>query len=229
MATQVQCYTPIKARVLRLTVLDECGVPYCGDDPRAAQILATGFTQVQQQAQYDTGTEHIVRTADAELCVNDKDPDALKRMDLTIDFCVVNPAIIANTAAPSRMLTTGQVATGFALSEGMARQRWSLEVWQRVSGRGACDPTGAQLWVYNAWPNLGNGKIGDYTAAVGPSQIQVTAESARASELWWLGDDWLGDDAVSPVPDHWLQNVTTTPPPEAPQDCAVLPVACPGS
>lgn len=229
MATQIQCYTPIKGRVLRITVLDECGVPLCGDDEGQGQIVASGFTQVAQSAQYDTGAEHIVRTADADLCVNEKDPDALKRMDITIDFCVAHPGIVANTVTPSRLLMTNTTGTGFALAEGTGRQRFSLEVWQRVSGAGACDPAGQQLFVYNAWANLGNGKIGDYNVQVEPSVLQVMAESAAVSPLWWLGEPWLGEGTVSPVPDHWFQNVTTVAPPTAPTDCVIADVPCPVS
>lgn len=229
MATQVQCYRPIKGRVMRITAVDRCGVPLCGDDEGQGQIVATGFTQIQQQAQYNTGEEHITRTADAELCVNEKDPDALTRLQLTIDFCVVHPGIVANTVAPSRLLTNNaNTGTGFALAEGIGSTRFSLEVWQRVTGPGACDPEGQQLYVYNAWPHLRNGRIGDYQIATTPSTLQVIAESTAASELWWLGEDWLGDGAVS-IDDHWFQNVSSTAPPTAPDDCVIADVTCPGS
>lgn len=227
MAIQTLCYTAIKGRVLRIIAVDECGVPLCGDDPGAGMIVSKGFTQIQQSAQYDTGEEHITRTADADLCVNEKDPDAFKRNDLTIDFCVTDPGVIARTVAPSRLLRTAGIGTGFALGEGISRKRFSLEVWQRVTGPGACDPSGEQNWVYNAWPNLGQGKIGDYNVATAPSVLQIMGESRAASPLWWIGDPWLGDDPVSPIPDHWFQNVTTTPPPQ-PQ-CGIQDVPCPES
>lgn len=229
MATETINYTPIKGRVFRVVAEDECGVPLCGADPDTGVIIHSGFTQIAQSAQYDTGEEHILRSADADLCVNEKDPDALKRVDITIDLCSINPGLVVRTLSPSRLLTTASVGTGFALAEGISRKRFSLEVWQRVTGPGACDPeTGEQQWVYNAWPNLGNGKLGgDYTIATAPSVLQIMAESARVSPLWWIGDTWLGDDPVSPIPDHWLQNVTTVPPPTAATGIADLP--CPDS
>lgn len=225
MATETICFTPIKGRVLRIVALDECGVPLCGTDADTALIVASGFTQVQQQADYDTGAEHILRTADSELCVNEKDPDAFKRMNLTIDFCVIDPGIVVTTVAPSRLMQTNNQGTGFALGEGISRKHWSLELWQRVTGPGACDPQGQQLWVYNAWPHIKNGRVGDYTVAVAPSQLQIMGETASVSPLWWVGEDWLGEGAISPVQDHWFQNVTPVPPPNP--ECGIQDLECP--
>jgi hypothetical protein len=188
----------------------------------------SGFTQVAQSAQYDTGEEHIIRTADGDLCVNEKDPDAFKRMELTIDLCTTDPGIIARTVSPSRLLlNTSDVGSGFALAEGVSDRHFSIEVWQRVTGAGACDPEGNQLWVYNAWPHLRHGKIGDYNIATAPSVMQLTAESVAVSPLWWIGDAWLTDGAVSPVPDHWFQNVTIVTPPVA--AAGIQDLACPAS
>lgn len=225
MATVTQCYTPIKAKVLRVTALDECGVPLCGDDPDQGQVVLSAMTQVVQSAQYDEGEEHTLRTADSDMCVNEKDPDALKRVDVSITICAIDPGLVVKTLLGARLLTTAGIGTGFGLAEGIDRKHWSLEVWQRVSGQQACDPDGNQQWVYNAWPHINNGKLGgDYTIAAAPSTLQITGMTKAVNELWWLGDDWLGDDPVSPLPDHWLHNVTTVEPPTA--DCGIADVAC---
>lgn len=215
MATTTKCFTPRRARVMRVTLLDECGVPVTGAG--SAVIVAAGFTQVAPSAQYETGDEHIVKTADAELCVNEKDPDILKRFEITADFCLIDPGLVANTVSPARLLTFSEppTGTGFAFAEGAATTHFSLEVWQRVAGSAACDAAGVQQYVYNAWPHLTNAKIGDYTIGLEPSTLQILAESKAVSPLWTIGDDWLGAGAVSVVPDHWFVNLTTAEPPAA--------------
>lgn len=215
MATFTKCYTPIKGRVLRVTLLDTCGNVVTGAS--GAQIVASGFTQVSSSAQYDTGDRTVNRTADDELCVNDKAPDILTNFELDMMFCLFDPGLVANTVSPARLLTYSEspTGTGFALAEGAATTHWSLEVWQRVSGRQACTSGGLTQWVYNAWPHLTDGKIGDYLISSAPSVLEIQANSLAVSPNWTIGNTWLGAGAVSVVPDHWFQNLTTATPPTA--------------
>lgn len=214
MATSTRCFTPRKARVLRVIKLNECGVPVTGTG--SAMIVASGFTQVAVSAQYETGEEHLVKTADAALCVNEKDPDILKRFEITADFCLVDPGMVINVVSPARLLTFSEspTGTGYALAEGASTVHFSLEVWQRVAGSGACDG-GVERYVYNAWPHLTNGHIGDYNIAGQPSTLQLIAESKGVSPLWTAGATWLGAGAVQQIPDHWFVNLTSAAPPEA--------------
>lgn len=215
MPTTTVCYTPIKGRVLRVTLLDTCGNVVTGTS--GAQIVSSGFTQVSSSAQYDTGDRTINRTADDALCVNDKVPDILTNFELDMMFCLFDPGLVANTISPARLLTSSAspTGTGFALAEGAAVTHWSLEVWQRVSGRAACTSGGLTQWVYNAWPHLTDGKIGDYLISSAPSVLEITANSLAVSPNWTIGNTWLGAGAVSVVPDHWFQNLTTATPPTA--------------
>jgi hypothetical protein len=214
MTTFTKCYSPIKGRVLRVTLLDECGVPVTGT---GSAVVVSGFVQVQSSPQYETGDEFLKRDANGDLCINEKDPDILKRFELTVDLCAINPGLVANTISPARLLTYSEAptGTGFAMAEGAATTHFSLEVWQRVTGSAACDAAGNQQYVYNAWPHLTNGKVGDYNIANEPSTLQLIAESKAVSTRWDLGLEWLGAGAVSVVPDHWFQNLTTVAPPAA--------------
>ncbi len=213
--TNTRCYTPIKAKIMRVVLLNECGVPITGTG--SAQVVMAAFTKVDSKAQYESGDEHIVKTADAQLCVNEKDPDILKRFELTMTLCAFDPGLVASTVSPARLLTYSEspTGTGFAMAEGAATTHFSLEVWQRVSGSAACDPSGQTRYVYNAWPHLNNAKIGDYSMELDSSQLEITAESRPVSQLWTPGAAWLGAGAISVVPDHWLQNLTTVAPPTA--------------
>ena len=161
MATS-SCATPIKGTHLRIVALDVCGNPVTGSS--SLVVVTKGFVQVQMSPDYEDGTEFFERTADGTPCVNQKDDPTLKRYELTIDFCEVNVLGVAFIAS-ARALTLGTPATGtgFAVAEGNATNRFSLEVWQQVAGAGACDPSGQQRFIYNAFPNVGAARFGDYT------------------------------------------------------------------
>lgn len=214
MATFTRCYSPIKGRIMRVVLLNECGVPATGT---GGQITQSGFTKVDSSAQYEDGEEYVIKNANADLCVNEKDASILKRFELTVAHCLIDPGLIASIISPARLLTYSEAptGTGFAIAEGSSTAHFSLEVWQRVAGSGACDATGVQRYVYNAWPHLFDARIGDYSIAAEPSALEWTAQSQAVNPLWTVGNAWLGVGAVSVVPDHWFQNLTTTAPPVA--------------
>ena len=218
------CAAPIKGTHLRVVKVDDCGVPVTG----ASSLVVTtkGFVQVNMEPDYEDGEEFVERNADGELCVNQKDKPSLKRLRLTVDFCDVDPVLAAYVLG-ARLLDTESnptTGTGFALAEGEADNRFSMEVWQRVAGSGACDASGAQRYIYNAWPNVGNTQVGTYGILNGRSTLSFTAETQAASSLWGngpgSGTSWLPTGRVvneTGFAEHWLWNITTQALPTA--DC----------
>lgn len=208
---------------MRVVRIDACGLPVTGSGSMV--IVSKGFVQVQNEPQYEDGEEFFERTADGTVCVNQKDDPVLKRFQCTIDFCEVNTTMFSFISS-ARELTVGGAGvtgSGFAVAEGSPSNRYSLEVWQRVAGSGACDASGAQRYIYNAWPNLGASKLGSYTIENGRSTFQVISESQAGSTtatVGWLngpgsGTSWLPSGETLGVGEHWLWNVTTTAPPTA--------------
>lgn len=210
------CAAPIKGTHLRIVKLDECGVPVTGSE--SLVVVTKGFVQVSMEPQYEDGEEFFERTADGTPCVNEKDDSTLKRMQLTIDFCEVDPAA-ASFVLDARLLTenTATTGTGFAVKEGNPTTRFSLEVWQKVAGSGACDADGNQQFIYNAWPNVGNAQIGTYTIENGRSTLQFISETRAASAQWddgpGTGPSYLPAGEVVDDDEHWLWNITTEAPP----------------
>lgn len=209
------CAAPIKGTHLRLVKVDACGAPVTG--ATSLVVVTKGFVQVVMDPQYEDGEEFFERNADGQACVNQKDSPTLKRFTLTVDFCEVDP-VAAAYALSARLLDTTSPATtgtGFALGEGTPSNRFSMEVWQRVAGSGACDPSGAQRYIYNAWPNVGNVQVGSYTVENGRSTLQFIGETGAASTLWGNGPgngaSWLPTGTLGNVQstDHWLWNITT--------------------
>jgi hypothetical protein len=188
-------------------------------------VVTKGFVKVDMEPQYQDGEEFFERTADGTPCVNQKDDPTLTRMQLTIDFCEIN-VLGAAYISSARLLTTGvpTTGTGFAVSEGNAPNRYSLEVWQAVAGSGACDASGVQRYIYNAWPNVGASQFGTYTIENGRSTLQIISETKAAYALWdtRVGAPWLPVGAFVDTDEHWVWNVTTTPPPTIACDSTTL-------
>ena len=223
MATHSTCATPIKGTHMRIIELDACGVPITGTS--GLVVVTKGFVQVNMEPQYEDGVEFFERTADGTPCVNQKDDPTLKRLNLTSQFCEVNVSAAALMIS-ARELTTGTptTGTGFAVREGNPDRRYSLEVWQEVAGAGACDASGQQRYIYNAWPNVGATQLGAYMVENGRSTLETTSETRAASPLWLglVGADYLPVGETIEDDEHWVWNVTTTAPPAIDCDPTVL-------
>lgn len=211
------CAAPIKGTHIKVVKVDACGAPVTG----ATSLVVTtkGFVQVVMDPQYEDGQEFFERNADGQPCVNQKDPPILKRHQLTIDLCEVDPVMAAYVLS-ARLLDTASPATtgtGWAQPSGQPTNRFSLEVWQRVAGSGGCDPSGQQRYIYHAWPNVGNVQVGSYTVENGRSTLQFIAETADPSLNWGngpgSGTSWLPVGTTVLSTEHWLWNITTNPPP----------------
>lgn len=215
---------------MRIVRLDSCGLPVTGTG--SLVVVTKGFVQVQNEPQYEDGEEFFERTADGTVCVNQKDDPVLKRFQLTMDFCEVNSTALAFMTSARELTASaaGVTGFGFAFAEGSPSNRYSLEVWQKVAGSGACDASGAQRYIYNAWPNLGATKLGSYTIENGRSTFQVISESQAGSTtatVGWLNGpgsstSWLPTGETLGTGEHWLWNVTTTAPPTAACDPTTL-------
>lgn len=212
---------PIKGRVARFITVDVCGNPVSGTDEEC-QIITKGFISITVEPQYEDGEQHRQRLADGSLCVNDDDPDDFTMVNLTISLCGVCPSI-AKVVANARLLedsgaTTG---TGAAYGEAQNTKRFSLEVWQNVTGRGACDAAGDQRYVYWAFPNLGSGRVGTLTIENAGLTMELTAKSDAVGPTWSNGPGTLGPwfEGAFEEGEHYLWNITTTAPPDIPASC----------
>lgn len=225
MATTSNCAAPIKGTHYRMTKIDVCGNPVTG---ASSVVVSKAFVQVQNDPQYEDGIEFFERTADGTPCVNQKDDPVLKRFMTTIDFCEVNVSG-ASYMMSARELAVTNTGYGFAVAEGQPTNRYSLEIWQQVAGSGACDASGLQRYIYHAWPNLGATKLGGYTIANERSTLQLISESRPGSitaTTGWLAKNgsaaWLPAGFVLMTNEHYLWNITTTPPPTAACDPSAL-------
>lgn len=208
MAQPTLCAAPIQGTRMRVVRLDECGVPVTG---AGGQVVTEGFVNVEVTQQYEDGTEYQLRNAQGEFCVNDVAPDQFRRVDLSIQFCAVDPDVV-NLITGVSVVVTGapSTGTGFWVAEGNVTQRFSLEVWQAVSGQ-ACGAGGVARHVYWAFPNLGSGRFNDFTIEDGILEWSLGAKSKIASPLWGQGPGTPKWISAVPPGAHFGFNIAALP------------------
>lgn len=209
------CLPAIKACRARIVRLDACGVPVVG-----AKSVASfkGFVSVGRSPEYEEGEEFIQKNACGELCINEKDQSRLKRINMDIQFCTIDPDVVEMTTG-NRLLVDGTGnALGWATGENTNEAGFSLEIWQKVAG-GVCDLSGNPQWHYWAWPFITNGTLGDMTFENGPFVFNVTGFTKKiaAADQWGGGNtgpfDVLPASAALLVGEHEAKYITSTQPP----------------
>ncbi len=214
------CYTPIKGTAIRIVQLDVCGNPVTGVGSHA--IVTNSFAQVQMDPQYEDGTDFFEKTADGTVGVNDIDSPIFKRARLTVDLMSLDPDMMPYVLSARELISAPPVSGyGFALAEGPSTAHFSMEVWQRVAGAGACAPGGQAQYVYNAWPHCYNTRVGQYTISNARSGLQFLCDTKVPGPQWADGPGSGATYLPSGTPigaqplDHWLQNLTIVAPPAA--------------
>jgi hypothetical protein len=210
MATQ--CFSVVRGKRVRVTELDTCGTPVTG----SSFAVSEGFISVALTSELEDGDEYIQKNADGKLCINERAPDSLKRLNVTIDWCNVDPDIISLiTGYPQEL--DGSDAVGFRIQEGEADTNWALEVWTGLSNQN-CDD-GVQ-YGYLLLPFLTGATLGDITIENAAATFQTTGYT-QGNSAWGVGPyDVIGspagplDVAIDPV-DHALIRLTDVAPPAA--------------
>lgn len=219
MATR--CFGVVRGKRVRVTELNTCGVPVTG----GSFVVSDGFVQVEITAEIEDGDEYVQKNADGKLCINLRSPDSLKRLNVTVDWCKVDPEIF-NLVTGNPLEMSGADAVGFRIQEGEADTRWALELWTGLDDD-ACT-AGAVEYGYLLLPRITGSTVGDITVANEVSTFQTTGYTEGDSG-WGVGPyDVIGspaaplDVAIAAI-DHALIRVTPVAPPAALCGAQIIP------
>lgn len=209
------CVAPIKAQVARFTLLDVCGNPITGEG--SAQITTNSFTEIQNTPNYEEGQRFLLRKANGEPCINERDSGFFNWLEQTVTLCSLDPDLLAAVTGETVIVDETDEVTGVVFGGGLLSNHFSLEVWQPVGGEGACSPDGTQRFVYWAFPHVIDAQIQQFTFQNDTFTFGFQSITKPASPLWNIGDAWLSETpAATWGPDkHYAFNITTVPPPEA--------------
>lgn len=176
MATKI--LKSIKGKVVRLTRLDDCGDVIEGS---CTTLVSECFVSVTLSGEFEAGDEYIQKSAWGELCINDKDPDVLKRVSVSIDFAEINPDAL-DIITNANPVVSGPDTIGASWGTQANNTAFGLEVWTKNSGQ---DCVGVQSWGYFVLPFVRNGKIdGDLTMENGVMTLSLMGEAFPAGSGW---------------------------------------------
>lgn len=211
MATQ--CFGILRGKRVRVTELDVCGIPVTG----SSFVVSDGMITVEITSELEDGDEYIQKNADGKLCINERAPDSLKRLNLTIDWCLVDPDII-NIITGYPVELDGVDHVGFRIQEGEITTRWAFELWTGLPSEDC--PEGALEYGYVLLPRIAGSTLGDIKIENAVTTFQTTGYTEGGSG-WGVGPyDVIGTPAGPlAVPmaaiDHALIRVTEVAPPAA--------------
>ncbi|WP_395160398.1 hypothetical protein [Ilumatobacter sp.] len=189
---------------MRLTALDECGVPLY--DSALGSIITTGFISVSWEHETEEGTEYTSENAWGDFCIQEKDAPRVKWLNLGMDFCEIDPETMVMVAGSlANFDTDGMVGTFF--DENRNVNAFAAEVWTRATGQ-PCNASGEPYWGYFAAAYVRNGMIaGGGTVENGTMNMEMSGNgfgaapdpSDNAVSAWGTGP-YADSPTVNPWP-----------------------------
>jgi hypothetical protein len=216
MATQI--LKSIKGKTVRLTRLDSCGDVVFGS---CSSIVSDCFISVTLSGEFEAGTEYVQKSAWGDLCINDMDPDILKRVNVSIDFAELNPDAL-DFITDSSPVVSGSDTIGASWGTNPNETSFALEVWTKRTGVD-CNPSTPE-WGYFAVPYVRNGKLdGDLVIENGMLTATVVG-AAFAAPSSWASTPYASNPFVQSFPagDIFGMVVTTVQPPADTDGCVAL-------
>lgn len=172
----------IKGKTVRITRLDECGEVVEGS---CSTVVDDCFVSVTMSGEFEGGDEFVQKNAWGELCINDKDGDVLKRVNVSIEFADINPDALDIITDSNPVISSGDTI-GTTWGTDLNQTSFALEVWTKRTGVD-CAP-GAQEYGYFLVPYIRNGKLdGDITIENGVLTMTVMGEAFPAPASWGSG------------------------------------------
>lgn len=223
------------AATVRLTRVDGCGRPVCGEDN---SFVTDCFAWVSMAANITEGEDITFTAANGRQCGFKRGCPTLNGYDLTFTFFQASPELIEiMTGSPVYFDYEGR-PIGFDSCSIPCNTGFALEVWTDVLGEDVCpeEDTGEGAWVYFLLPWVTNGIIGDLELANQAVNLQLTG-ATRSGGRWGSGPyDVQAQDAsgtagpmLTPLDStcHRRMFITTIAPPEPSTE--YVPVLCEAS
>jgi hypothetical protein len=174
----------LKGRRMRITRLDECGVPVVG---ACTTVVTSGFITVDFQAEIESGEDYQQKNANGDLEIDEKDPDRIRWINTSISMCEVDPDVL-NITANSSLITdaagTDTIGAGFGGTPNT--EAFAIEVWTKQAGRDCVG--GTPEYGYFVVPFITGGIIdGGFTIENGVLTVGIKGEGQKATSDWGVG------------------------------------------
>ena len=188
-------FSPIKARRIRVTKLDECAEPDATVG-NLSTLVTSGFIKVGGSMEVEDGEEFLVKNAWGELCINEKDASRIKRVNLEMEFCQVHPALLELIAGATSSQDGSSNYVGASFGEAVGT-KFQLEVWTKIAGSD-CDPSQPIPYTYWCFPVVTNGILGDFEFANAAATLMVNGNTEGAPSSFSSGI-YTADAFLDPI------------------------------
>lgn len=214
MATQI--LKSIKGKVVRLTRLDECGDVVEGS---CTTVVSDCFVSVTMTADIEEGDEYLQKNAFGDFCINDKDVDRIKRVNMSIEFAEINPDSLDIIANAQPVVSSGDTI-GSTFGPNTQSESFALEVWTKRTNPDNCDATNPEHGYFLV-PFVKNGRIdGDVLIENGALTCSVMGQAFEAPASWDEGPYPANPFVESfPAGEFFGIVVTTVQPPTVTDGC----------
>lgn len=201
MATKI--LKSIKGKTVRLTRLDDCGAVVEGS---CTTLVSDCFVNVVLAAEIEAGDEYLSKNAWGDFCINEKDSDRIKWVNVNIEFAEVNPDALDIIAGATPVISGGDtIGATFGVETQTAA--FAVEVWTKRVG-GTCNANDPE-WGYFLVPFVQNGRIdGDITIENGALNVSVTGQAFPADG--WASGPYDANPFVESFPDGELFGMVVT-------------------
>lgn len=227
----MSCPLIANASVIRVTRVDACGRPVCGDDNG---FVFDCFASLDMARNVEDGADIEYKAANGRICGFKRGCPSFRGFDITLNFYAVSPELIEIMTGSPVVYDFAGNPIGYDDCSIQCNSGFAIELWAEVLGEDVCpeEATGDGAWIYFLLPWVSNGQLGDLS--VGSEQATLTLTGAtRAGGRWGLGpyDVQAQDASGTPGPMltpldancHRRTFITTIAPPE--QSCEYRPVA----
>jgi hypothetical protein len=178
-------FTPIRGRRMRVTKVDSIGRPEPG---LCSTVVTSGFVTVEMTAEIESGEETTVRNAGGDLCISERGCDQLKWINVTVEFCQVDPDLFSMINPTwTKLLDHNGETIGWEESHTYSCDAgFALEVWSDVTGYVPSDPDAQGAFVYYLLPFVVGGTLGDLTIENGAVTFSISGRTKKGSQ-WGRG------------------------------------------
>jgi hypothetical protein len=227
-----RCASYVRGRMMRATLLDECGNVVFGDE---SVVTSKGFVSVGYTANIDDGTEINLPNAGGERCVYAAAVPAFLSYTVEITFCNVDPDLYAMLTGQRVLVDALGDVVGFTMDSAVSAldSSFALEVWAGSTG-GTCASGATGNYGYLLLPFVQGGVLGDFTIENDAVTFTISNATTKDGNMWGVGpyNVVLGVGAVpSPLADPLLSTdhlallLTGVAPPA--EECGVRPLLDP--
>lgn len=194
----VTCAKMARGKMMRLTLLDECGLVVEGP---GSTLVTKSFVSGTFTPNYLEAEEISIADADGEICVSDRSDPALQWIDISLIICTVDPTMINLITGDPLVLddaTPTPNTVGFRIDTDLSGSaNFALELWSGVPGQ-ACGVGGFTQYGYWLFPWVKDAQWGEWVIENGALTLTFTARAVIGSG-WGVGPYLVRRDATVPA------------------------------